>query len=235
MLKRKSRRRKTYRKRSFFSFIQLKPKRKRKRLFSLLFKFSLLLLLGFSLHKCMTHPPKDAENICQIFKEKSGWHNAAQKTSKKWGIPIHVMMATIYQESRFQGNARPPRKKLLGFLPGPRPSSAYGYAQALDETWDYYQKKNKLWGKNRDHFPHAIEFVGWYYSESRTRNKLSAWDAKNLYLTYHEGHGGFSRGTHNKKAWLLKVASKVSKNASRYNQQYNGCKESLKRPWWLPK
>ncbi len=192
---------------------------------------SALMVLG----GCNTRPPSDLENICKIFREKSGWHKAAKKSSEKWGIPIHVMMATIYQESRFVGNARPPRKKLLGFLPGPRPSSAYGYAQVLDETWDYYQKQTGQWGKDRDNFKHAIDFIGWYYKQSRVRNKLSAWDAKNLYLTYHEGHGGYSRGTYKKKPWLVKVSQKVAANASRYSTQYQGCKKALERPWWLPK
>ena len=198
-------------------------------------KLVFLLVLTLSLSVCNTRPPKDSENICQIFREKSGWHKAAKKSSKKWGIPIHVMMATIYQESRFVGNAKPPRKKLLGFLPGPRPSSAYGYAQSLDETWDYYQKQTGTWGKDRDKFGDAIDFIGWYYKQSRIRNKLAANDAYNLYLTYHEGHGGFSRKTYNKKPWLIKVAKKVSVNANRYSSQYASCKKSLDRPWWLPK
>lgn len=194
-----------------------------------------LLILSLVLSVCSTRPPSDSTDICQIFREKSGWHKAAQKSSEKWGIPIHVMMATIYQESRFVGNAKPPRKKIFGFLPGPRPSSAYGYAQVLDETWDYYLKQTSQWGKDRDNFADSIEFIGWYYKQSQIRNKLSAYDAHNLYLTYHEGHGGFSRGSHNKKPWLIKVAQKVSANASRYSSQYAGCKKALERPWWLPK
>jgi len=195
----------------------------------------LLLLAVLGLSMCSTRPPSDSENICQIFREKSGWHKGVKKSSEKWGIPIHVMMATIYQESRFVGNAKPPRKKLLGFLPGPRPSSAYGYAQVLDETWDYYQKQTGQWGKDRDDFGDAVDFIGWYYKQSIIRNKLSAYDAYNLYLTYHEGHGGFSRGSFNKKPWLKKVAQKVSVNAKRYSSQYAGCKKALERPWWLPK
>ena len=198
-------------------------------------RLTILLVLLFVLEACSTRPPRDLENICSIFREKSGWHKDAQKSSEKWGIPIHVMMATIYQESRFVGNAKPPRKKLLGFLPGPRPSTAYGYPQALDETWDYYEKQSAQRGKDRDDFGDAIYFIGWYYKQSLIRNKLSASDTYNLYLTYHEGHGGFSRGSYKHKPWLMDVAKKVSANGSRYQSQYSACKKELERPWWLPK
>jgi len=199
------------------------------------YKIIFILAIAFSLSDCSTRPPSEAENICKIFREKSGWHKAATKASEKWGIPIHVMMATIYQESRFVGNAKPPRKKILGFLPGPRPSNAYGYPQALDETWDYYQKQTGVWGKDRDDIGDALDFIGWYYKQSQIRNKLAANDTYNLYLSYHEGHGGFSRGTHKSKPWLITVAKKVSANANQYSSQYASCKKELERPWWLPK
>ncbi len=194
----------------------------------------LLVVLILPLSMCNTRPPSDSDNICKIFREKSGWHKDAKKASEKWGIPIHVMMATIYQESHFVGNAKPPRKKILGFLPGPRPSTAYGYAQVLDETWDYYQKQTGQWGKDRDKFGDSMEFIGWYYKQSTIRNKVSAWDTYSLYLTYHEGHGGFSRGSYKSKPWLINVAKKVKANGERYAAQYASCKDSLNRPWWLP-
>ncbi len=201
---------------------------------ALMKRVTLALLLLFVLDACSTQPPKEAENICSIFREKSGWHKDAKKSSEQWGIPIPVMMATIYQESRYMGNAKPSRKRLLGFLPGPRPSSAYGYAQVLDETWDYYEKTSGKNGGDRDDFGDSIYFIGWFYKQSMIRNKLSANDAYHLYLSYHEGHGGFSRGSYKNKPWLMDVAKKVSANANRYQTQYNGCKKALERPWWLP-
>ena len=61
-------------------------------------------------------------------------------------------MATIYTESSFRHNAKPPRKWYLGFIPGKRASSAYGYSQALDGTWDRYQKETGRWGASRTDF-----------------------------------------------------------------------------------
>ena len=88
---------------------------------------------------CTTAPPENVENICAIFEEKRGWYKSAKKSEKRWGTPVHVQMSIIRQESTFQADARPPRGQLLGFIPWKRPSNAYGYAQALDGTWDWYR------------------------------------------------------------------------------------------------
>ena len=80
---------------------------------------------------CATSPPDDPENICAIFKEKRSWRKAAQRSEKRWGTPVHVQMAIIFQESAFEHDARPPRDKLLGIIPWKRPSNAYGYARAV--------------------------------------------------------------------------------------------------------
>ena len=50
-------------------------------------------------------------------------------------------MAIIRQESSFDPNAAPERNKLLGFIPWKRPSSAKGYAQAVEGTWEEYKKE----------------------------------------------------------------------------------------------
>jgi len=53
-------------------------------------------------------------------------------------------MAIIRQESSFQADAQPPRSRILWIIPGPRPSSAYGYSQALDGTWDWYRQATAI-------------------------------------------------------------------------------------------
>jgi hypothetical protein len=118
-------------------------------------------------------------------------------------------MAIIHQESKFRRDARPPKKRVLGFIPWGRASSAYGYAQAKDDTWDWYISKTGNRGADRDDFEDAVDFVGWYCSMTHRTNGVSKWDAYNQYLAYHEGHGGYRRRTYNKKAWLLGVARKV--------------------------
>lgn len=188
-----------------------------------------LLLAG-----CASSPPNHVDNICHIFDEKDGWYEDAKRSQKRWGSPIPVMMAILHQESRFRAKAKPPRTKILGFIPGPRKSSAYGYAQVKDETWKEYKQDGGSWGADRDDFEDAIDFVGWYNRKTHQRNKVALNDTYHLYLAYHEGRGGFARRTFKSKPWLMKVAKKVSARARTYQRQLKGCEERLNSSWWWP-
>lgn len=188
-----------------------------------------------ALSGCASTPPKYQDNLCHIFDEKDDWYEAAYKAQRRWGSPIPVMMAMMHQESRFVSKAKPPRSKILWVIPGPRPSSSYGYAQAKDETWDWYKDKSGNWGADRDEFADAIDFVGWYNQQTAKQSGVAAHDTYRLYLAYHEGHGGFKRGSFNGKAWLKKVAKKVSTRAQRYATQLKQCESRLdKGAWWWP-
>lgn len=191
--------------------------------------YALLLLVT----ACTTSPPSQRDNVCEIFREKKGWYKEAAKAQKRWGSPIHTMMAIINQESGFVADARPPRKKILGFIPGPRPSSAYGYPQAKDETWEVYEESTGNSGDDRDEFEDAVMFIGWYNDQSYQRNKIPKYDTKNLYLAYHEGHGGFARKTYTGKPWLKQVADKVASQGWRYKKQLDVCEEELKKSGWF--
>ena len=186
----------------------------------LLISVYLLILISSCSHKT----PKNINNLCDIFSEKKKWHKYAKKSTKKWGTPIHVQMAILQQESGFQYDAKPGRKKLLGLIPWKRKSSAYGYAQVLNETWKEYAKQTKNWGADRDDFKDAIDFVGWYTFHTQKITKTSKWDTYNQYLAYHEGRGGYLRGTHKNKQWLLGVAKKVDGSAKKYAAQLKTCK-----------
>ena len=175
--------------------------------------FKLIIGVTFiaSLLGCAAAPPKNTSNLCEIFTEKKGWYKDTRKASKRWGGDIAVMMAMIYQESSFKARARPPRKKILGIIPGPRPASAYGYAQAINATWDIYKKSTGNKGADRNKFKDAVDFVGWYNHQSHRKNRIKKNDAYNLYLAYHEGHGGFAKKTFRKKKWLKDVSKKSFK------------------------
>jgi hypothetical protein len=146
----------------------------------------LLLIAG-----CTTYQPARTENICVIFRGDTDWYEAARNASKRWETPVWVMMAIIDQESRFVRDAQPDRDWFL-FIPLPRSSSAYGYAQAQDPAWNRYKKETGNSGHDRDDFAAAINFVGWYTSMTQRTLGISKWDAYNQYLAYHEGHGGYS-------------------------------------------
>ena len=189
--------------------------------------FLLLAISAFS--GCATPtPPRNPDNICEIFREHDDWYEDAADSYERWGIPIPVMMAILHQESKYIGDAKPPRTTCLWIFPGPRPSSAYGYAQVLDGTWEEYQESTDNSWADRDDFGDAIDFVGWYCSLSVKKCGISRNNARNLYLAYHEGRGGYNRRTYAKKAWLLRVANKVQKRAVRYRGQLAACEDEFR-------
>lgn len=188
---------------------------------------SLLLLLS----ACVATRPSNPSNVCDMFEERRSWYRAAERTQERWGVPVPVTMAFIYQESGFQSRVRPPRRKLLGFIPWKRPSTARGYAQALTSTWDEYRAQTGNRFARRSNFADAVDFVGWYNHSSPRRSNIALTDARNLYLAYHEGHGGYNRGTYRSKAWLLGAADNVASNARRYEQQYGVCRSELSKGW----
>ncbi len=194
----------------------------------LLLTISLLLTSG-----CGTSPPRNLDNSCSIFREKDDWYEVMKDSERKWGIPVHVQLAIIYQESKFRSDAKPPRDTLLWVIPWFRKSSAYGYAQVKDQTWDWYIDKTGNWGADRDDFEDAVDFIGWYGDMTHRVVGVSKWDAYNQYLAYHEGHGGFKKGSYRKKRWLMDVARKVERRAASYRSQLKGCEGDLDDGWSL--
>lgn len=174
--------------------------------------------------------PNEIDNICEIFRHDRDWYKSAYRTSQRWSVSIPVLMAIIHQESKFNPQAKPPRTTCLCFFPGPRPSSAYGYAQAVDETWQKYKGNTGNWGADRDNFADAIDFIGWYCNLSYSMCGIARSDAYSLYLAYHEGHSGFNQRTYRKKTWLKRVAWSVQSRAKRYSSQLTSCEDEFVKP-----
>lgn len=167
--------------------------------------------------------PRNLDNACSIVQQRPSYLKAFRKTEDKWGVPVHVQMATMHQESRFVGNAKTPHKYALGVIPMGRVSSAYGYAQALDGTWDDYRRATgKRWAR-RDRISDASDFMGWYMEKSHSRNGIPLHDARNQYLAYHEGHTGYARGSYRNKSWLVDVANRVDQRSNTYQAQLATC------------
>lgn len=198
------------------------------------FKKNLFIITSlFLLAACATTQPVNRENICHIFEEKRDWFDAAEDMNEKWGVPIHVPMAMMYQESSFRHNAKPPRDYVFfGMIPWGRVSTAYGYAQAKTMTWDDYKRETGRRFADRDDFDDAIDFMGWFISKTHQINRVSKWDAGQQYLNYHEGWGGYQRKTYRKKQWLVNVSGKVKSRSLRYASQLNQCEEDLKKSWF---
>ncbi len=188
---------------------------------------SLILICLTLLSACASTPPKHIEDVCQIFREKDDWYGYTLSAARRWGAPIAVQMAIIYQESRFVADAQPPRPLILGFIPWFRSSSAYGYPQAKDEAWAEYQKASGNSWADREDFGDSCDFVAWYCSISHQRLGLALNDTKNLYLSYHEGHKGFQNSSYRPKQWLLNTAQKTQQRAVMYDGQLSGCRQEL--------
>lgn len=169
--------------------------------------------------------PRQTDNACAVFEQRDGlfenWERDARRVEREYGVPVAVLMATIYAESGYRHNAKPPRRKLLGFIPWKRVSSAYGYSQALDGTWASYKKQTGRWMAKRSDFGDAIRFIGWYHHQSHLKNGIALNDAYRLYIAYHEGHAGYARGSWSGPAKA--GANRASKMAARYSKQLRNC------------
>jgi hypothetical protein len=185
-----------------------------------------LMLMGVIMAGCATAPPKDQNNLCNIFREYPDWYEDSLEMQQQYGTPQHVAMAIMKQESSFVHDALPPRDYLLWVIPWGRVSSAYGYAQAQDPVWGEY-KDGTGNGGSRDNFDDAIMFIGWYTAGTQKQLGISKWDTYNQYLAYHEGRGGFSRGTFRSKPWLMQVARKVEQQSKVYGAQLKQCRGEL--------
>ena len=128
-------------------------------------------------------------------------------------------------ESGFDWLAKPPRQKLFKIVPYKRPSSSFGYSQAVKGTWRQYKTEtgNKI--ATRTRFKDSVDFIGWYTSKTEKILKVSKQDAFKQYIAYHEGWGNYKNYKNNKK--VINLAKRVEKQANIYKKQLSSCKNSL--------
>ena len=190
---------------------------------SQLFRVMTLVLLAASCGVGSGKAPRQLDNACSILSERPTYLAAFKAAERKYGVPVHVQMATIYQESKFVSDARTPFRYAAGVVPLGRQSSAYGYSQALDGTWEEYQDQTGKRSARRDRIKDATDFMGWYMAQTQSRLGVPLSDARNQYLAYHEGRTGFSRGSFNSKPWLVRVAGEVGQRSNLYAVQLRSC------------
>ena len=187
-------------------------------------KISYLFILIVFISGCSS-VPKNTSNSCSIFDQKYLWYKHAKKTEKKWGTPVYLQLAIINMESSFNRFAKPPRQKLFKVVPYKRPSSSFGYSQAVKGTWKQYKEETGNKYATRSRFKDSVDFIGWYTNKTEKILKVSKKDAFKQYIAYHEGWGNYKNYKNNKK--VINLAKRVEKQSNIFKQQLSECNNSL--------
>ena len=158
-----------------------------------------------------TRAANNLDNACNLFREKIGWRTITSEASEKWGVPVSVILAIMHQESRFKSTA------------AAKTSTAFGYSQALDGTWEEYRAATKTTVADRTTLSDSADFIGWYMTRTTQKIGLPLEDVSAHYLTYHEGHAGYQSKRWKKQPKLIKIAHKVADRAKMYETQLQQC------------
>ena len=167
--------------------------------------------------------PTSQSNACDLLDHKGSWRRSVKATYEKWGVLPSLQLAFIKTESNFRARAKTPRKYFLGIIPSGRISSAYGYAQALNGTWDWYRKDTGNRSASRTNFSDSTDFIGWYVNKTHEKLKISRSNVYHQYLAYHQGHAGYASGRYKSSDALKAVASRTAENAQLFKQQLAKC------------
>ncbi len=197
-----------------------------------MFKIKIIFLfLVIILISACSSIPKNTSDSCSIFNEKYLWYKHTKKTEEKWGTPIYIQLAIIKMESNFDWLAKPNRYKIFKVIPFKRPSSSFGYSQAIKGTWKQYRNEtgNKL--ASRTSFKDSVDFIGWYTNKTESILKISKKDAFRQYLAYHEGWGNYKNYKNNQK--VIIYAKKVKQQSEKYRSQLKKCQKKLNRKKYI--
>ena len=188
-------------------------------------KINFLLVIILFISACSS-VPKNTASSCSIFKERYFWYKHAKKSERKWGTPVHLQLAIIKMESSFDWLAKPPRQKIFKVVPYKRPSSSFGYSQAVKGTWKQYKQETNNPLATRTRFKDSVDFIGWYTNKTEKILKISKKDAFRQYIAYHEGWGNYKNYKKNSK--VISLAKKVQTQSKKYKSQLLSCQNSLK-------
>ena len=181
-------------------------------------------LLFFFLRSKLAPPQQN--DLCALFTARPSWYHSAHASQTHWKVPVSVQMAIMHQESHFRADVQPGTSWFPFFN---HTSSARGYAQVLDSTWQSYLSANHLKQADRSNFASASDFMGWYLHQLSQQLNIPPTDAYRLYLAYHEGKTGYRKQHFKQKLWLQRVASRVSHQAQQYHQQLVVCSRSMRQ------
>ena len=189
-------------------------------------KLNFLLVIILFISACSS-VPKNTASSCSIFKERYFWYKHAKKSERKWGTPVHLQLAIIKMESSFDWLAKPPRQKIFKVVPYKRPSSSFGYSQAVKGTWKQYKDETGNKFAVRTRFKDSVDFIGWYTNKTEKLLKISKKDSFRQYIAYHEGWGNYKNYKKNGK--VVSLAKKVEIQTDKYRKQLSDCRKKLNR------
>ena len=173
--------------------------------------------------------PKNTQNACSIFSERYLWYKHAKNSSEKYGVPIHVILAFVNKESGFNRWARPKRTKLFKVVPYKRPSSSFGYSQAVTKTWELYKTETNSPLALRTRFKDSVMFIGWYIGKTNKINKVPLDDSYRQYLNYYLGWGNYAKKVYKTDKKSIIFAKSVEKQSKIYKIQLRECQKGLDR------
>ena len=194
---------------------------------------SLIYFIVFFFIVSCSSVPKYTSNACKIFGEKYLWYKHAKKSSERYGVPIHIILAFVNKESGFNRWAKPKRTRLFKVIPYKRPSSSFGYSQAVNKTWEQYKNETNNLLALRTRFKDSVMFISWYINKTNKINKIPLNDSYRQYLNYYLGWGDYAKKVYktNKKAIIF--AKSVEKQSKIYKSQLRECKNSLDRKKYI--
>ena len=196
-------------------------------------KIGFLYFLIFSLLASCSSIPKNTKNACSIFSERYLWYKHVKNSSEKYGAPVHVILAFVKKESGFNRWAKPKRTKLFKIIPYKRPSSSFGYSQAINKTWDLYKTETDNPLALRARFKDSVMFIGWYINKTNKINKIPFNDSYRQYLNYYLGWGNYAQKAYKTDKKAIIFAKSVKTQSNIYRKQLKSCKKSLDRKKYI--
>ena len=161
------------------------------------------------------------------------WYKHVKNSSEKYGAPVHVILAFVKKESGFNRWAKPKRTKLFKIIPYKRPSSSFGYSQAINKTWDLYKTETDNPLALRARFKDSVMFIGWYINKTNKINKIPFNDSYRQYLNYYLGWGNYAQKAYKTDKKAIIFAKSVKTQSNIYRKQLKSCKKSLDRKKYI--
>ena len=192
-------------------------------------KSNLIYFIIFFFIASCSSVPKYPSIACNIFGERYLWYKHTKKSSQTYGAPVHIILAFVNKESGFNRWAKPKRTKLFKVVPYKRPSSSFGYSQAVKKTWELYKTETDSPFALRTRFKDSVMFIGWYINKTNKINKIPLNDSYRQYLNYYLGWGNYAKKAYKTDKKSIIFAKSVEKQSKIYKSQLRECQKSLDR------